>query len=166
MTRLPRGAAQFKWRRARQQKARRWPTLNLVALMDVFTILVFFFLVHSSDGGTEAANQLVVLPESIAQQEPRETLVVMITPDTILLQGEAVVAIDTVAPSAEGIELLRDALQARFTGDVATDSNREITIMGDRSVPFEVLNRVMRTCKLAGYNAISLAVIQRTPEAG
>ena len=166
MTRIPRGAAQFKWRRARQQKARRWPTLNLVALMDVFTILVFFFLVHSVDGGTEAANQLVVLPESVAQQEPRETLVVMITRDTILLQGEAVVAIDTVAPSADSIELLRDALQARFTGDVATDSNREVTIMGDRSVPFEVLNRVMRTCKLAGYNAISLAVIQRTPEAG
>ena len=105
MTRIPRGAAQFKWRRARQQKARRWPTLNLVALMDVFTILVFFFLVHSADGGTEAANQLVVLPESVAQQEPRETLVVMITRDTILLQGEAVVAIDTVAPSADSIEL-------------------------------------------------------------
>ena len=166
MTRMPRGAAQFKWRRQRQEKAQRWPTLNLVALMDVFTILVFFFLVHSADGGMEAANQLVVLPESIAQQQPRETLVVMITRDTILLQGEAVVAIDTIAPSADSIEPLHDALQAHFTGDAATDIDRELTIMGDRSVPFEVLNSVMRTCKLAGYNAISLAVIQQTPGAG
>jgi biopolymer transport protein TolR len=161
MTRIPRGAAQFKWRRQRQEKARRWPTLNLVALMDVFTILVFFFLVHSADGGTEAANQLVVLPESTAQQEPRETLVVMITPDTILLQGETVMAIDMLAPSADSIVLLRDALQAQFTG-----GNREVTIMGDRSVPFDVLNKVMQTCKLAGFDAISLAVVQRAPEAG
>jgi len=164
MTRIPRGAAQFKWRRQRQQKARRWPTLNLVALMDVFTILVFFFLVHSADGGTEAANQLVVLPESIAQQEPRETLVVMITPDTILLQGEVVVAVDQTLASADSIGPLHAALQAQLTDDAVVDGGREVTIMGDRSVPFEVLNRVMRTCKLAGYDNISLAVIQRTPE--
>ena len=66
MTRLPRGAAQFKWRRQRQQKARRWPTLNLVALMDVFTILVFFFLVHSTDSTPQAYSELVNLPESVA----------------------------------------------------------------------------------------------------
>jgi biopolymer transport protein ExbD len=166
MTRIPRGAAQFKWRRQRQQKARRWPTLNLVALMDVFTILVFFFLVHSVDGGMEAASQLVVLPESIAQQEPRETLIVMVTPDTILLQGEPVVAVDTVAASADSIDPLHAALQAQFSEEVPADTGREVTIMGDRSVPFEVLNRVMRTCKLAGYEHISLAVIQRIPEAG
>ena len=166
MTRIPRGAAQFKWRRQRQQKARRWPTLNLVALMDVFTILVFFFLVHSVDGGTEAANQLVVLPESIAQQEPRDTLVVMITRDSILLQGEPVVAVDDVTASADGVKLLHAALQALLAEEAPADSGREVTIMGDRSVPFAVLNKVMLTCKRAGYGSISLAVLQRTPEAG
>ncbi|RKZ99512.1 MAG: biopolymer transporter ExbD [Gammaproteobacteria bacterium] len=166
MTRIPRGAAQFKWRRQRQQKARRWPTLNLVALMDVFTILVFFFLAHSVDGGTEAANQLVVLPESIAQQEPRETLIVMITPDTILLQGEVIVAVDQIEVVADSIDPLHAALQAQLSDDAAVDGAREVTIMGDRSVPFEVLNRVMQACKLAGYDNISLAVIQRVPGAG
>jgi len=166
MTRIPRGAAQFKWRRQRQQKARRWPTLNLVALMDVFTILVFFFLVHSADGGSEAGNRLVQLPESIAQQEPRDTLVVMITRDTILLQGEPVVAIDEVTASADVIELLHAALQTQLAEDAPADSEREVTIMGDRSVPFAVLNRVMLTCKQAGYGGISLAVLQRAPEAG
>jgi biopolymer transport protein ExbD len=166
MTRIPRGAAQFKWRRQRQQKSRRWPTLNLVALMDVFTILVFFFLVHSADGGSEAGNQLVELPESIAAQEPRDTLVVMITRDTILLQGEPVVAIDHVMASADGIKSLHVALQAQLVGDAPADTGREVTIMGDRSVSFEILNRVMQTCKRAGYGSISLAVLQRTPEAG
>ena len=166
MTRIPRGAAQFKWRRQRQQKARRWPTLNLVALMDVFTILVFFFLVHSADGGSEAPNQLVVLPESVAQQEPRETTVVMITTHTILLQGEVVVDIEQAMETADSINLLHDALQAQLASFNDTVGDHEVTIMGDRSVPFEVLNQVMRTCKLAGFEAISLAVIQRSPEAG
>ena len=162
MTRIPRGAAQFKWRRQRQEKARRWPTLNLVALMDVFTILVFFFLVHSADGGMEASNELVRLPESIAEKEPRDTLVVMITPDTILLQGEPVVPVGAVADADGEIRPLQAALQAQIEADSPDDMDREITIMGDQSIPFEILNKVLLTCKRAGYGNISLAVLQRS----
>ena len=79
MTRIPRGATQFKWRRQRQEKARRWPTLNLVALMDVFTILVFFFLVHSANDTWQEQSELVRLPESITDVQPRETPIVTIT---------------------------------------------------------------------------------------
>lgn len=162
MTRIPRGAAQFKWRRQRQEKSRRWPTLNLVALMDVFTILVFFFLVHSGDGAPEGHNKLVRLPESVASLEPRDTPIVMITRDTILLQGEPVVAIDAAMHASRGeIEALRTALQAQLVPDEATDADREVTIMGDRSIPFELLNRVMQTCTGAGYGSISLSVLQR-----
>ena len=102
MTRIPRGAAQFKWRRQRQEKSRRWPSLNLVALMDVFTILVFFFLVHSVDGSPEADHAMVQLPESVADLQPRDTPVVVITRDNILLQGEPVVAIDRAMRASRG----------------------------------------------------------------
>jgi biopolymer transport protein ExbD len=167
MTRIPRGAAQFKWRRQRQQKARRWPTLNLVALMDVFTILVFFFLVHSADGAPEAHSELVRLPESVADLQPRDTPVVMITRNNILLQGEPVVAIDTVMQASRGeIGALRTALQAQLAPDAPAAAGREVTIMGDKSIPFVVLNRVMQTCKQAGYGNISLSVLQRPSGAG
>ena len=166
MTRIPRGAARFKWRRQRQENSRRWPTLNLVALMDVFTILVFFFLVHSTDSTPQAYSELVNLPESVADQLPRDTPILTITPDNILLQGEPVVAIDHVMASADGIKSLHVALQAQLVGDAPADTGREVTIMGDRSVPFAVLNKVMLTCKRAGYDSISLAVLPRTPEAG
>ena len=163
MTRIPRGAAQFKWRRQRQEKSRRWPTLNLVALMDVFTILVFFFLVHSGDGAPEGHNKLVRLPESVASIEPRDTPIVMITRDTILLQGEPVVAVDAAMHASRGeIEALRTALQAQLVPDVAAAADREVTIMGDKSIPFELLNRVMQTCTGAGYGSISLSVLQRS----
>jgi biopolymer transport protein ExbD len=167
MTRIPRGAAQFKWRRQRQEKSRRWPTLNLVALMDVFTILVFFFLVHSGDGAPEGHNKLVRLPESVADLEPRETPIVMITRDNILLQGELVVAVDAVMQASRGeIQALRTALQAQLVPEEPADAGREVTIMGDKSIPFELLNRVMQTCTRAGYGSISLSVLQRSLEAG
>ena len=167
MTRIPRGATQFKWRRQRQEKARRWPTLNLVALMDVFTILVFFFLVHSADSPPESLNTLVNLPESVADQQPRDTAVVIITRDNILLQGEPVVAVDTVMHAARGeIKALRTALQAQFVADDPAEAGREVTIMGDKSIPFALLNRVMQTCTQAGYGSISLSVLQRTSGAG
>lgn len=167
MTRIPRGAVQFKWRRQRQEKARRWPTLNLVALMDVFTILVFFFLVHSADSAPEVHSKLVRLPESVADLQPRDTPVVMITRNTILLQGEPVVTLDTVMQASRGeISALRAALQAQLAPDARTAAGREVTIMGDKSIPFVVLNRVMQTCTRAGYGNISLSVLQRSSGAG
>jgi len=163
MTRIPRGASQFKWRRQRQEKARRWPTLNLVALMDVFTILVFFFLVHSADGAPEDHNTLVSLPESVADLQPRDTPVVMITRDSILLQGELVVAVDQAMQTSRGeINALRTALQSQTTAEGPAGSGREVTIMGDKSIPFALLNRVMQTCTQAGYGSISLSVLQRS----
>ena len=162
MTRIPRGATQFKWRRQRQEQARRWPTLNLVALMDVFTILVFFFLVHSAEGAPEAHSELVRLPESVANLPPRDTPVVMITRDNILLQGEPVVNTDTVMHSRGEIRALRAALQAQAVPDAPVAAGREVTIMGDKSIPFVVLNSVMQTCTRAGYGNISLSVLQRS----
>jgi len=171
MTRLPRGAAQFKWRRQRQQKARRWPTLNLVALMDVFTILVFFFLVHSADSTPQAHSDLVKLPESIADEQPRDTPVVTITQDDILLEGETVVAIAAAMRASPGaIPALQAALHNQLVHDeqasVPERDARELTIMGDRTIPFELLNKVMRTCTQAGYGNISLSVLQRAAGAG
>jgi biopolymer transport protein ExbD len=183
MTRIPRGAARFKWRRQRQENSRRWPTLNLVALMDVFTILVFFFLVHSTDSTPQAYSELVNLPESVADQLPRDTPILTITPDNILLQGEPVVAVDAAMRASRGrIKALYTALQTQLAPDAAEgvaegvtgsvveglveSSDRELTIMGDRSIPFELLNRVMHTCTQAGYGNISLSVLQRSTSAG
>ena len=40
-------------------------------------------------------------------------------------------------------------------------AQREITIMADKSLPYEVLKKVMSTCTDADYGRISLAVIQK-----
>jgi len=38
---------------------------------------------------------------------------------------------------------------------------REITIMADKSLPYEVIKKVMATCTDADYGRVSFAVIQK-----
>ena len=147
----------------RQDKIRRRPLLNLVALMDVFTILVFFFLVHSSDVTQDAASDLITLPESLASQMPRQTVVVTITKGEILVQGDQVATVSSALRSEEEIGVLRNALRKQ---DDSSAEAKEVTIMGDKSIPFELLKKVMVTCARAGYERISLSVLQRPSQPG
>jgi biopolymer transport protein TolR len=44
-------------------------------------------------------------------------------------------------------------------------ANREVTIMGDKEIPYRLLKRVMATCTEASYGKLSLAVLQKTSDA-
>lgn len=149
------------------ERTRKGASLNLVSLMDIFTILVFFLLVNSAEVQTLEPPRDVELPESMALQKPRETVVVMVTTEQVLVQGTPVVSVADV-DGADGVIIapLREALKAQtdrlLMRAAATDlSAREITILGDREVPYRVLKKVMATCTDADYGQLSLAVIQK-----
>lgn len=155
-------------KRMRRHHLRKRPaTLSLVSLMDIFTILVFFLLVNSAEVQSLEPPKAVSLPESLAVQKPRETVVVMVTPEQVLVQGAAVVSVaDVDAAQGNLIEPLAAALKAQtdraLIRAAATDlSAREITILGDRDVPYRVLKKVMATCTDADYGKLSLAVVQK-----
>jgi biopolymer transport protein ExbD len=40
-------------------------------------------------------------------------------------------------------------------------STREITVLADKSLPYEVVRKVMGTCTSASYGKLSLAVLER-----
>ena len=40
-------------------------------------------------------------------------------------------------------------------------AEREVTIMGDREIPYSLLKKVMATCTAADYGRLSLAVLQK-----
>ena len=71
-------------------------TLNLVSLMDIFTILVFFLLVNSSDVETLPNAKDLQLPESIAEEKAKETVVILIGEEDIIVQGQPVAKIQDV----------------------------------------------------------------------
>ena len=144
--------------------------LNLVSLMDIFTILVFFLLVNSSEVQTLPNAKDLELPESIAEQRPRETVVIMVTDSDLLVQGRAVARIAEVTRSdALIIPELKAELQRqseRLLRQSAQDDplEREVTIMGDKEIPYSLLRRVMATATDADYGRLSLAVAQTTSD--
>src|SRR5690606_31718806 len=70
--------------------------LSLVSLMDIFTILVFFLLVNQAEVAELDVPQNIQLPESMAMEPPSQTVVVMVTPEQVLVQGEPVATIAEV----------------------------------------------------------------------
>jgi biopolymer transport protein TolR len=152
-------------------RLRRGSGLNLVSLMDIFTILVFFLLVNSAEVQTLETPKDIALPESIAENKPRETVVVHVSHDQVLVQGDPVVTLAEVE-ALEGniIEPLKAALQRQSDrvlreAAAADAATREVTILGDRELPYRVLKKIMETCTDANYGKLSLAVIQKQDEA-
>jgi biopolymer transport protein ExbD len=144
--------------------------LNLVSLMDIFTILVFFLLVNSSDVETLPNTKDIQLPESIAEEKAKESVVIMIGEEDILVQGEAVAKVANVmATTGNDIPALREALKSqndRVLRRAAQDDigGREVTIMGDKDIPYRLLKKVMATCTESDYGKISLAVLQKSSD--
>ena len=141
--------------------------LNLTALMDVFTILVFFLLFHSSGSEIVEAPKQIKLPDSVVETKPRETVVIMVSPEGVVVQGEAVIStpelldnkIETVAQVTERLEELEANIIGISTKTVV--QSKEVTILADKTIPFRVLKKIMLTCTGSGYGRISLAVIQK-----
>ena len=142
------------------------PGLNLVSLMDIFTILVFFLLVNSAEVQELPSAKSIEMPESVSEQKPRETVVVLVSNEQILVQGEPVMAVaDALAVEGNVIVPLAAALndQARRLVREESTADREVTILGDKTVPYRLLRKVMATCTDADYGRVSLAVMQKAP---
>ncbi len=144
--------------------------LNLVSLMDIFTILVFFLLVNSSDVETLPNAKDLQLPESIAEKKAKESVVILIGEVDILVQGKVVAKVaDVMKTKGNDIPALRQALKSqndRVLRRAAQDdiAGREVTIMGDRDIPYRLLKKVMATCTNSDYGKISLAVLQKSSD--
>ena len=141
--------------------------LNLVSLMDVFTILVFFLLVNSSSSDVMEPPKNIQLPDSTVEAKPRETVIVMITPTEILVQGQPVITTQEVIDSKIAIiepVKQRLILQRKKVIGISTkvvSKSDEVTVLAQRTVPFHLMKKVMASCTSAGYGKISLAVIQK-----
>ena len=144
--------------------------LNLVSLMDIFTILVFFLLVNSSDVEVMQSNKEISLPESIADQKPENTLMVTVSEENIIVGGRFITevksALNTKGNEIEPLltELKYRAARKPFRDEQEAALGRDITIMGDKELPYELLKKIMTTCAKADYRNISLAVSQIADE--
>jgi biopolymer transport protein TolR len=141
--------------------------MNLVALIDIFTILIFFLL--SSATGVEilASPKAVKLPQSTAETAPRETIVVVVSADEILVDGRRVAGVpevmgtegDLIAPLKAELDVLRSSRKVIREENEAL--SKAVTIMGDKHIPYRLLRKVMYTAARADFTDVSFAVIKK-----
>ena len=141
--------------------------MNLVSLIDVFTILIFFLL--SNSGGVESlpSPKAVLLPESVAEISPRETIVIIVSASEILVDGRKVASVadvlamdgDLIAPLQAELELLQSSRKVIRKENEAL--SKRLTIMGDKEIPYRLLRKIMVTSARANFSDVSFAVRQK-----
>ncbi len=137
--------------------------LNLVSLMDIFTILVFFLLINSGNNEILKVSKHIRLPDSVAEQPPDSTITVMVTETSVIVDGRAVATMEDIIESDGIIPGLAEELnyiaskRTQLTEDEQV-RGRAITILGDQAIPYEILKRVMMTCAKSNYRDLSMAV--------
>lgn len=146
-----------------QQPAR----LNLVALMDIFTILVLFLMVNNGDVEVLQSDRNITLPESVSEQRPEESMTIKVSPGAIAVQGRTIMTVqEALADDDELIATLQAELQqqASLAGPLASEREargRAVVIMGDEGMSYELLQRIMHTCATEDYRDIALAVTSK-----
>ncbi|WP_084087163.1 ExbD/TolR family protein [Aerolutibacter daejeonensis] len=147
------------------------PELNLIPMIDIMSVMVAFLLIYSTEVEVVQNAKDVEIPLSTAEAKPAETVVVTITKDTLLVQGDVVATMEQIRdPGTALIEPLREYLSRPLTtkGDAAQQTalaHREITVLADKSLPYEVIRKVMTTCTAAAYDKLSLAVLETSGNA-
>ncbi|MDH3980795.1 MAG: biopolymer transporter ExbD [Gammaproteobacteria bacterium] len=137
--------------------------LNLVSLMDIFTILVFFLLINTGDNELLKNSKHIKLPDSIADTRPEATITVMVTVTDVIVDGRPVATMEDVVSSngvIPGLAKELDYLAASRTELSSEEkaNGRAVTILGDHTIPYEILKRVMMTCARSNYRDLSMAV--------
>lgn len=141
--------------------------LNLVSLMDIFTILVFFLLVNSSSQQLPSTKD-VKLPTSIANKVPQENLIILVTKDSILVAGHKVANVtDSLASAEPTIKTLADELQFQaskttVSAELAQANKLSVTIMGDETIPYGLMSKILATCRNTNYTNIAFAAVQNS----
>lgn len=139
--------------------------LNLVSLMDIFTILVFFLLVNSGAQQLPSVKD-VKLPTSISKKIPQDNLILTITQSNIVLAGHKIVdLVDVIRDKNTTIPALATELKFqasnRHIHKVEAGKAQAITIMGDENIPYSLLSKVLATCRSVNYTHIEFAAYQQ-----
>jgi biopolymer transport protein ExbD len=139
---------------------------GLIPMIDIFVILVVYMLVHTADYEILPNTKNIAIPESVSEAKPRQSTVLMITKDTVFVNGVATARVaEMVDGSPTAVEALRVKLaeesQKRRLIQPQDATAREVTVMADKGLPYSVLKTILTTATAADIGKVSLAVIER-----
>jgi biopolymer transport protein TolR len=141
-------------------------SLNMVSLMDIFTILVFFLLVNATNAEVLPSPKNISLPTASSEKSPMRNLVIAVNNENISLQGKPVISVKAAMGNrSKTIKPLFESLKKLALNNKNIVDRKGVTIMGDKEIPYALLKKIMLTCAGAEYTNLSFAVNQKTSEA-
>ena len=139
---------------------------SLIPMIDMLTILVVYLLVHAADYEILPNSKSIQIPQSMSETKPRETVTVLITKETLFVNGAEIASVAELRGRPEPvIEPLRRVLVTeagkRVLKDKDDPSSHEVTVLADKDLPYSFLKKILSTCTAAEYGKVSLAVLER-----
>ncbi|MGH8505287.1 MAG: ExbD/TolR family protein [Stenotrophobium sp.] len=144
--------------------------INIVSMIDVFAILVFYLMVSIAAVEMRPNDKTLQLPQSTSQTRPHAATQLMITRKDILVDNHLIMSVaDADNLNADSLPGLKDYFEKNVRLEQQPDdtgiTRGEINILADKSIPYSLLKKVMKSCSDERFARISLNVIQHKPEA-
>lgn len=123
-------------------RKRRTPTINIVPLVDVLTVLLFFFLVTMQFKQVSSLNITVPEIETAGENDIQENIVIALSPE-----GE--IYLNDQPLSSEQLESAME-----IAGELTPDL--PVLLIADENVPLKNVTQVMDICRANQLNKIRL----------
>ena len=145
-------------------------SLNMTALMDILSNLLFFLLASYAASNTEIKGaDNMQLPVSSSETEATMSILVRITLEQVEVEGKQIVKIkdgqpqgrndgDKIVPLYD--ELLKVGIQGK-KGVKMTEENTVLLVLADKRADYELVSKVLKTAGYAGYPNFRFAVMKR-----
>ena len=150
-------------------------TLNVVPMIDLFTMLVIFLIQqYSASGELTLVNPNVAMPKAGSSAELQRAPMIGLTradansQGDLLFENQRIMSlgdINEVKFPSWDIKPLADvlkrtwALQQQNSKNKKDKENRKVIIQADRTVPFQVIKMVMATCGRNEYREPNFAIM-------
>jgi len=148
--------------------------LNITAMMDMMTIILVFLLKsYAASALMLTQSEDIKPPISSTRAVPKDTVAVTITPKDILVGDRVVVTLENgqvpanlldgrlVKPLDQALRREVDKLKLIAERNPAAPFSRELSVIGDRKIPYDLLLTVLYTAGQAELENYRFVVLQK-----
>lgn len=151
--------------------------IQITSMVDMFVILLVFLLKsYSTSAVNVTPSDKLTLPASTSAKDPVDVLKLVVSKGGIFVEDNKIVDLregaldvkDVDASDTQFIRALYNALdeQAKKSKGIAAvneemEFDGKVIMQADRSLPYELLRKVMYTSMMAGYSDVKIAVVTR-----
>ena len=146
-------------------------SLNMTALMDILSNLLFFLLASYAVSNTEIKGaEDMQLPSSTSEAQAEVSILVRVTLDVIEVEGKPIVKLengklpasyfaeDRITPLFKMLELYA---KNGKKGVKMSEDNTVLLVLADKRADFDLVSKVLKTSGYAGFPNFRFAVLKR-----